>query len=575
MYFHAKLLANHIFRRTEEQDVEFLRDPTVTSIPQHCPHRKQTSALQLQSCAYFPCKMDSDDASSTQGTPEWVTHTRTLSDGSSSTSTEQLALMGFAHRLYSVSSNNDAGIADEIDVRNEAKLLMSLSGIPPTSIDVESGRITPPSDASSCHSMSSRQRDTFRFSCPSLSLENSCHGDVTEGESSFSPSRVATEIGPAALLSRVLKVEDVDALRLTSEAMARNILQSYEKAIQWRIQSWIACLSRILVRQEGELKRKGTATEENLKVLRESSEAMLIVRLREIGEGMKVIDACNHFNVLPQKVQSSHCDRPHKRRRLSEDLSEGEYEYTVSHVLALEININVRAPSIGSANIDMKVPGTMNGTFVSFEDGRGKITDVVIDINTHILASMIEKSSRILVRSAMEALLKGEEPNYLEEEPDETSLDDQIQQADHLEGVLDDGQSLPEDELPIEYGEAARLGSTPLRTLSVDRVSDLVFVTPRDCDSSRSSSTEESDNDEQPSFVLSIPNDFDSDNPKQTLVPQPSRSYGTSRLPMNKINEMHPPIVTPSKTSYSFIEGDGEAMNLPTLVEVALQLYAK
>jgi hypothetical protein len=44
---------------------------------------------------------------------------------------------------------------------------------------------------------------------------------------------------------------------------------------------------------------------------------------------------------------------------------------------------------------------------------------------------------------------------------------------------------------------------------------------------------------------------------------------------MNKINEMHPPIVTPSKTSYSFIEGDGEAMNLPTLVEVALQLYAK
>ena len=517
--------------------------------------------------------MDSDDASSTQGTPEWVTHTRTLSDGSSSTSTEQLALMGFAHRLYSVSSNNDAGIADEIDVRNEAKLLMSLSGIPPTSITVESGRITPPSDASSCHSMSSRQRDSFRFSCPSLSLENSCLGDVNEGESSFSPSRVSAEFGPAALLSRVLKVEDVDALRLSSEAMARNILQTYEKAIQWRIQSWIACLSRVLVRQEGELKRKGIATEENLKVLRESSEAMLIVRLREIGEGMKVIDACNHFNVLPQKVPSSHGDRPHKRRRLSEDLSEGEYEYTVSHVLALEININVRAPSIGSANIEMKVPGTMNGTFVSFEDGRGKITDVVIDVNTHILASMIEKSSRIVVRSAMEALLKGEEPSYLEAEPEEASLDDQIQPADHLEE--DDGQSVPEDKLPNESRDSTRLGSTPLRTLSVDRVSDLVFVTPRDCDSSRSSSTEESDSDEQPSFVLSIPNDFGSDSSKQTLVPQSSRPYGTSRLPMNKINDVHPPIVTPSKTSYSFIEGDGEAMNLPTLVEVALKLYAK
>ena len=507
-----------------------------------------------------------------------MTHTRTLSDGSSSTSTEQLALMGFAQRLYSVSSNNDAGIADEIDVRNEAKLLMSLSGIPPSSITVESGRITPPSDASSCHSMSSRQRDSFRFSCPSLSLENSYQEAVNELESSFSSSKVAaSEGGPAVLLGRVLKVEDVDAMRLSSEAMARNILQSYEKGIHWRIQSWIACLSRILVTKEGELKRKGIATEENLKVLRESSEAMLILRLREIGEGMKVIDACNHFNVLPQKVRSSRDEHPHKRRRLSEDLSEGEYEYTVSHLLALEININLHAPSLGPVAIEMKVPGTMNGTFVSFEDGRGRITDVVIDVNTNILASMIEKSCRIVVRSAMEGLLKGEEPNYLEKESDEASLDDQVQHAELMEegGVLDDDQSLLEDELQNESEDITGVAITPQRTRSVDRVSDLVFVTPRNCDSSRSSSTEESDNDEQPSFILSIPNDFGSEKPTKPLVPQTSRPHVTSSLTMNKTQEVHPPIVTPSKTSYSFIEGGGEAMNLPTLVEVALQLYAK
>jgi hypothetical protein len=556
----------------EEQGVEFLLDPTLTAFPQHCPHKKQIIVHCNILLPFLALNMDSDDASSVLETPEWGTHTRTVSDSSLSTSTEQLALMGFAQRLYSVSSNNDPGIADEKDVLNEAKLLMSLSCIPPTGMAVESGRITPPSDASSCHSISSRQRDSFRFSCPSLSLENTCQGNTTDGESSSSAlSKDAAESGPAALLARVLKVEDVDALRLSSEAMARNIMQSYEKAIQWRIQSWIDCLSRILVRKEQELKQQGLATGDNIKILRESSEAMLIVRLREIRHGIKVIDACNHFNVLPQKVQYSQDEPPHKRRRLSEDLAEGEYEYTVSHALTLEVDLNLQAPAVGNAAIDLKVPGTMNGTFVSFEDGRGHITDVVIDINTDILASMIEKSSRIVVRSTLEMLLKGEQAEPQKEEPQKASLADEA----HEDLPLETEEDLPAEHDPSPVGDNTFPSSTPQRTLSVDRVSDFVFVTPRNLDFSTSTSSEESDSEDHPLVILSIPNDFSADQPKQTLTPHMGRNTITSNLPMKEIERIPPSVVTPSKASISFIESDGEGLNLPTLVEVALQLHAR
>lgn len=524
-------------------------------------------------------KMDSDDSSSSLEAPEWEPQARTVSESSLTTSAEQLALMGFANRLYSVSSSNDPGIADEKDLRVEAKLLMSLSGIPPSSITVDSGRITPPSDASSCHSMSSRQRDSFRFSCPSLSLEPNGGAVMEEASSSSSfSSKGSVASSPAALLGRTLKVEDVDALRLSSEAMVRNIMQSYEKAIQWRIQSWIKSLSRILISKETQLEEMGMATEDNLKILRESSEAMLIVRLEEIRNDIKVIDACNHFDVLPQKAQSYQDEPAQKRQRMSDNLEEGHYEYTVSHLLNLDVDLNLHAPAVGNAAIDLKVPGTMNGTFVSFENGREQITDVVIDINTDILASMIEKSSRIVVRSVVEAVLKGEETKPEGEERSTTgesaqvSEDDAVEDNSSVRKACDTSETCPTPGInpQIQLSQAAPASTTPKRKVSDERIGDLVFVTPRECTSS-SSSTEGCDHDDQRPVILSIPNDFGEGQPKPMLAPQPS-----ARGLVMKTSILEPPsIVTPSKSSLSFIESDGEGPNLPTLVEVALQLQAK
>lgn len=496
--------------------------------------------------------------------------------------------MGFAHRLYSVSRNNDPCNAEETDVRKEARLLMSLSCKPPANITVESGRITPPSDASSCNSLSSRQhhqRDSFRFSCPSLSLEN--HSQETATQSPHFPSSLSnssqttTESEPAALLGRVLKVEDPDALRLSSEAMARNIMQSYEKAIQWRIQSWIGSLSRILVDKENELKAEGVATEENIRWLCESSEAMIIMRLREMSDEIKVIDACNNFNVLPQRVTShqdgGEVEPPMKKQRTSLDeeqpedssgLEETVYDYAVSHYLSFDCDLNIHAPAVGHASINLQVPGTMTGTFVSFEDGHDHLADVVIDLNTDILASMIEKSSRMVVRATVEALLKNQD---LQEGQAEEADQEAVQEEVSQEAPREDLQSQTQSPTP---------SVTPKRKLSEDRVSGVALITPRD--SSSPSSFDDSDNEDRP-VIMSIPDNFGAGQRKSVLSPQPKRvsdlgmmSSLATRLPAMKKSKNHlPTVVTPSKTIHNFVEGDGPGPNLPTLVEVALQLHAK
>jgi hypothetical protein len=536
--------------------------------------------------------MEEGDVSSIPRSLAWDTQARTISEGSltSNSSSEQLALMGFAHRLYSVSSNKDPCIAEEKDVRNEARLLMSLSCIPPASITVESGRITPPSDASSCNSLSSRHRDSFRFSCPSLSLENRSQETKLQTphfpSSSSNSSQTTTGSEPAALLGRVLKVDDPDALRLSSEAMARNIMQSYEKAIQWRIQSWVDQLSRILVDKEKELKAQGIATEENIRFLCESSEAMVIVRLQEMSKEIKVIDSCNVFNVLPQRASSSQdgeSEPPMKKLRTSSEeqpedsgLEETEYEYTVSHLLSFDCDLNIHAPAVGHASINLQVPGIMKGTFVSFEDGHEHLADVVIDLNTDILASMIEKSCRVVVRSTVEALLKNQD--LKEQEPEKQGEEEVAQEVPQEVPVqVDDSASQARESPQEEEGPAP--SCTPKRKLSDERVSGVVLITPRE--TSSPSSFEDSDNEDR-KVILSIPDNFSSDQPKPVLSPQPQRasditamSSFATRFPIMKKSHKLPMVVTPSKSVHNFVEGDGPGPNLPTLVEVALQLHAK
>ncbi|KAL3910095.1 MAG: hypothetical protein SGARI_002284, partial [Bacillariaceae sp.] len=108
----------------------------------------------------------------------------------SAPTTEQCALMNFAYRLGAQVKKNDPSFVDGTVVRQEAKLLMSLSSssssmadvsnpngvlavedhsVPPPSSNA-SGRITPQSITSA--SSGGSRRESFCFTCPSLSLED-------------------------------------------------------------------------------------------------------------------------------------------------------------------------------------------------------------------------------------------------------------------------------------------------------------------------------------------------------------------------------------------------------------------
>jgi hypothetical protein len=295
------------------------------------------------------------------------------------------------------------------------------------------------------------------------------------------------------------------------------------------------------------------ASEEEIKELLTSSEAQLILKLGELAEKIQVLDATTTFKVSPQRVPKTDASQnPSKKQRIEEEedmtsLEEHEYQYHVAHMLTVDIFLNILTPGAGYIQIDLQVPGTMKGTFLSTESEGEQLTDVMIELNTEMLASMIEKSSRMVVRSSVEALLK-QEPE--EEQAEETKEKAEVSTATS----------------PVPTG-------TPKRKYSDERVSNLVVVTPRDASSP--SSFGDSDIDDKP-VLLSIPDNFSSGQPKTSLrmlTPQPSRARDmanitdfTARLPPKKMSL--PFVVTPHKTSKpSVVRGRGPI--LPLLVEVA------
>jgi hypothetical protein len=497
------------------------------------------------------------------------------------TSNEQNALIGFANRLGSCSiGNNEPGIVDETDVRKEARLLMSLSCTSPTNISEISRPTSPDSDASgytssttssSATAAAARRDDSFMFTCPSLSLENPNHPHTDQttamirNESSSSNSTTSPP-PPAELLGRILKVDDRDALRLSAEAMARNVMQSYQKAIAWRIKSWIDSLSKVLVRKEMELKKTDASEQEMKEQLLKSGEAKLVIVLRELEKNIKVMDARTSFKVLAQRVKKadtlSACASPPKKQRMESaeetiGLEETEYKYDVAHTLSFDCFLNITTPA-GHVHIDLQVPGTIKGTFLSTEPGYEECTQVLVDLNTDMLAAMIEKSCRIVVRSAVEALLT------------ELSEDNPvIKQVEMTVVEVNKTQAAPTSTTTAPT-------YTPKSEFSEERVAGLNFVTPRDTSSSSLSSYGDSDQDDKP-FLLSIPNDFD--NTKSTCLrmvsPQPKRAHlmdhitFTPRTMETSFPSLISPQQTNSKPAFEFGRRSNKGPNLPVLVEVA------
>ena len=525
-------------------------------------------------------------------------------------SPEHLALVDFACRLGSFTTNDEPGIADATNVRQDANLLMSLLAAPHVvSDDPEHSTLSPVSTApgvlshsndhdhhylsdtastsSTTTASSSHRRDSFRFSHPSLSLDGkwkfpyerplktpcTAPEDKAEDESSPAP--------PAVLLGRALKVDDREAHRLSADAMARNLLQSFQKAIKWRIQAWMDALSASLVAKEAALLCRKLTKEAVKELLVKSNEAQLYLRLRQAVQSIEVQHAETCFHVLPQRSQSGSAEEGlleddssgnpvGKRRRIeSEDSTDelrmtgetAEYQYSVCHALEFDGTIHLLTPA-GHSEITLEVPGYIEGTFLSSEQGMEDLTAVEVEIDTNILASMVEKSCRIIVRSSVEHICK------------EQAADAEADAVDALN--LQPRQKQQQDtEEPIKTTEAAspypgRQAATPTAGITASAA----IVTPR--------SKVAPFLPNGPGF-LQIPEDLDSANrAPRRISPQPhspamgdSMSTYTPSTPSKRPRDTLPPMVSPApKEAFQLSKREEEApqeegQNLPVLVEVA------
>lgn len=317
------------------------------------------------------------------------------------------------------------------------------------------------------------------------------------------------------------------------------------------------------------------ASEEAVKALLTSGEANLLLALRAMKTKLRVMDATTSFKVLPQRLNktSSEHPPPSKKQRLEElgsGLEETEYEYQVAHAMTLEGCLNIHTPA-GYCKIELEVPGSMTGTFLSpVSDGAGEeLTDVRMDVNTDILAAMIEKSSRTVLRAATAALLKGE-VDVEQEHPKEeaTAAEEQTVKTNPK------GRKVKSDVVnttKVETPQPVTATSTPKRKLSEERMSTMVVITPARNVASSPSSFGDSDYEDKP-VLLSLPDSFPSGNESKPslrmLTPKPSRKKAKKSTSL-------PTVVTPHKTQRREAITSGAGPTLPLLVEVACAMVQK
>uniref|UniRef100_A0A7S2YGS8 Uncharacterized protein n=1 Tax=Entomoneis paludosa TaxID=265537 RepID=A0A7S2YGS8_9STRA len=488
---------------------------------------------------------------------------------------EQEALAEMAYRL---SSSNEVGEhEDDGSTRREAKLLMSLSAFPQTPDQSDLDLISSSESDSSYMSDSSRS-ESFTFVCPSLSLESA--GSALQHAYRSEKRNLARKVdeafpkasdpnsSPAKLLGRPLKADDRDAVRLSADAMARNVYDSFRKAIEWRISAWTATLCKSLAHKEKTMLASGS-NEEDLKVLLSSSEAALILGLRNLKGAIKVNGTRTTFTVLPQRVDNDG-DHSFKKRRVTPSgpqLEEGEYQYNVAHSMRFECIVELDTP-VGFSEVSLEVPGTIEGTFLSSGYDREEMTFVALDLNTDMLAAMVEKACRKLVRVSLETALKSSKPEAPKESPAQTKSVTFAAQA----------TPKPKNSARSLITEFATPPKATTSTVSSPEAVRAALVSPP-------SRHHMETNAETPipsnTFFLSpIPDDLDSFTPRR-ISPAP-RSAGfknsfptmstpyTPKVPITKGSVLVSP--PPGETVYHDTTGD-KGPSLPMLVEVACRAY--
>lgn len=296
----------------------------------------------------------------------------------------------------------------------------------------------------------------FAFSCPSLSID----GDpqrakrtmtaatgrlILAAEDAVEPAAVdGRDSGsnapkmqhPADLLGRTLLTHHREGVSEATDVMARNVLQAFSVALEWRYSAWVGSLTKVLrlkkalmapqhqeqhsSRQKaskgGDANDEPSAAEpfdEDMDDGYDYAEATAIEYLARTISDLSVIDVKTAFRV--QQPSDRDLVQPKKRIKVRQVTLENDSGasrlYERSSPLTFEAVLTVLVgPNAEPMRVVLGTGGTITGTFAGNSngaEGEEVLVGVDLKLDTDGLAHSMEEQSRLLVRAAAETAMGG------------------------------------------------------------------------------------------------------------------------------------------------------------------------
>ena len=295
----------------------------------------------------------------------------------------------------------------------------------------------------------------FAFSCPSLSIDGNhqrakrtmtaatgrlilAAEDAAAMDGKDSGSNAPKMQQPADLLGRTLLTHHREGVSEATDVMARNVLQAFSVALEWRYSAWVGSLAKVLrlkkalMAQEQQHSREerqqgsdgGEAGDADEIVVASSfnedmddgydyAEATAIEYLARTISDLSVIDVKTAFRV--QQPSDRELVQPKKRIKVRQVTLENDSGasrlYERSSPLTFEAVLTVLVgPNAEPMRVVLGTGGTITGTFAGTSngaEGEEVLVGVDLKLDTDGLAHSVEEQSRLLVRAAAETAMGG------------------------------------------------------------------------------------------------------------------------------------------------------------------------
>ena len=293
----------------------------------------------------------------------------------------------------------------------------------------------------------------FTFSCPSLSVdgnhqrakrtmtaatgrlilaaEDAAAAAAMDGKDSGSNAPKMQQ--PADLLGRTLLTHHREGVSEATDVMARNVLQAFSVALEWRYSAWVDSLTKVLrlkkalmAQQQQQQQQQGsdggeagdadetkaaTSFDEDMDDGYDYAEATAIEYLARTISDLSVIDVKTAFRV--QQPSDRELVQPKKRIKVRQVTLENDSGasrlYERSSPLTFEAVLTVLVgPNAEPMRVVLGTGGTITGTFAGTSngaEGEEVLVGVDLKLDTDGLAHSMEEQSRLLVRAASETAI--------------------------------------------------------------------------------------------------------------------------------------------------------------------------